>query len=545
MAGVDFTLALIDKVTAPAKRITSSLGAVESKAKALNGVDPMAGVKGLSPAGGGSAGGPAGALAGMSFAPVVAGLTAITAAAAAAATAVAAIGAAAAVAFSKATLDAAIFRETSIKSLDVAFGAGQGAGRFEQAKKLALEYGESLDTVVGALREFRQAGFSDKTSLDLFKGLQDLRVASPTTQIDGIILAIKQIQGTGYLQGDELGQLRDAGLDQGKIFDALVKKTGKTVAELMKMKEAGKLTADLVIPAITEAMQAMAGGKALGELAKDATRNTLGGALRGLGNLPALLFDSIAKNVDTKSLTGLVTGLTDFLTGPDVAAALASAGTVFGAFVEAGASVLSSIGGALGGLFGDLAPTGQTFAESLIAGAGAIKDAAPAIGELVSAVGGPLVDAFRSVSESFAGMSPEAKLAGFQALSQGAQILAFTLAAGAEIIGNWISGIGAIAAAFLEVEAVLRGIMSMIEQMVAAAANFGGSMGNIGAETMGSGFGAVQAGVGNLAGGAQGTTVSSNQSVTVSAAGFGADELAARVASEVQNALRSLVPQVV
>lgn len=558
MAGVEFAIALLDKVSAPARKVATGLGLIEAKAKGLSGIDPLKNIKppdakyyrdaagrlrdavtGKFTKVTGVGGGFEELFGKPDFSPVITGLKYVTAAATVAAAAAAAVF----VAFGKATLDAAIFRETSIKSLDVAFGAGQGAGQFELARNLALRYGESLETVVGAMREFKTAGFSDKTGQDLFAGLQDLRVASPNANIPNLILAIKQIQAAGKLQGDELNQLGEAGLGKNLVFDALAKKLGKTVPELTKMQEAGQLTSDVVIPAILESIKSLAGGKELGSLAQDVTKNTLGGALRGLTNLPGLLFDSIAKNVDTKSLTGLVTGLTDFLTGPQVASALASAGTVFGSFVEAGAAVLGSIGGALGGLFGGLAPTGQSFADALISGAGAIKDAAPAIGELVTAVGGPLVSAFQSVSESFAGMSPEAKAAGFAALSQLVQLIAFGLAAGAEVLGNWIGLAGTIAAALFEAEAALRGLLETMQALVEAAAQFASTM-DIGT-AMAGGFGAIQDGVSGAVGATQTSSVQSNQSVTVSAAGFGADELAAKVAAEVQNALRSLVPQVV
>lgn len=539
MAGVEFVVQLLDKVSAPSKAIASSLGKIEAAAKGIDKLDPLSSLK---PKGGS---GPAFDLFGKpDFTPVIGGLTAIASAAAVAATAVAAIGTAAAVAFGKATLDAAIFRETSIKSLDVAFGVGQGAGRFEQAKNLALEYGESLETVVGAFREFKQAGFDDTTSLNLFKGLQDLRVASPTAAIDRIILAIKQIKSTGKLQGDELLQLSDAGVDSGRVFDALSKKTGKTVDELKKMQETGKLTADLVIPAIQEAMKAMTGGKAFGELAKDATRNTLGGALRGLSNLPGLLFDTIAKNVDTKALTGLVGQLTDFLTGPQSQAALATAGQVFGSFVSAGAAVIQSIGGALDGLFSGLVPTGASFAEALMAGAKAIENAAPAIGQLVTAVGGPFVAAFAQVAATFEALSPEAKLAGFQAIQAILASVAVALSAAAIVTANWISQFGSVVAVLLEIQAIINQITEALGAFVAQVAEFNATALGNGFSQMGGMFGGIQSAAAGMVSDAGASTINSNQNVSVNAAGFGADELAARVAQEVQNALRTLVPQV-
>lgn len=535
MAGVEFVVQLLDKVSAPSKKVTASLSSIEDAAKGIDGLDPLASLKKGAPGGGGDLFGK------PNFAPVIGGLTAIASAAAVAATAVAAIGAAAAVAFGKATLQAAIFRETSIKSLDVAFGSGQGAGKFEEAKNLALQYGESLDTVVGALREFKTAGFNDATGLNLFKGLQDLRVASPTANIPNLILAIKQIQAAGKLQGDELNQLGEAGLGKNLVFDALSKKLNKTIPELQKMQEAGQLTSDLVIPAILESIKSLSGGKELGALAQDAAKNTLGGALRGLGNLPGIVFDTIAKNVDTKSLTGLVGDLTSFLTGPEATAALAKAGEVFGAFVSAGAAIIGSLGTALGGIFSQLAPTGASFADALIAGAGALKDAAPAIGQFVTAVSGPIVAGFQSMADSFASLSPEAKADGFAAIQMAIQGISFAIIGVANLIGTWVANFGSAVAVLIEIQTIINSIVKAVGDLVSSISSLQlpAGLGQVDLAPVRDAGAALVGGVGG------GATNNNNTSVSVNAAGFGADELAARVAAEVQNALRTLVPQVV
>ena len=97
-------------------------------------------------------------------------------------------------------------------------------------------------------------------------------------QVGRAFLAINQIKSAGTLQGDELNQLAEAGVPKAKVYEELAKALGKTVPEILKLKEAGKIESNDAINAIGSAMLSLSGGKDFGDAGGKAARETLSGA---------------------------------------------------------------------------------------------------------------------------------------------------------------------------------------------------------------------------------------------------------------------------
>lgn len=200
--------------------------------------------------------------------------------------------------FSKAVFEAAKAREV------LSMGLGQlrvgsitaGTGEFEKVKKLAIEMRTELISTAEIMRDFAGAGFSIEMSESLFKTMKDLQGLGLMNEesMSRALLAIRQIQAAGRLQGDELNQLGEAGIEAFKVYEQLEQRLGKTRAEVLKLKEAGKISSDVAIDAIMGAMQKEAGGRAPGEVWKDFTKNTVSGAFETAKSLWGVFVDDVA-----------------------------------------------------------------------------------------------------------------------------------------------------------------------------------------------------------------------------------------------------------
>lgn len=194
---------------------------------------------------------------------------------------------------------------------------GQGAAWWRDASGYARDFGFNVSETANSLMKMKASGFSDTMSKDLFLRMGDLRsVGAGEGEIDRALLAIRQIKSLGRLMGEELNQLTEAGVDTSYVYDALSKNLKKTVPEIIQMKEAGKLTSDIVLPAISQAIGAKTGGMAAGEAGRRAAGSTVSGAW---GRLKGSWSVRAADSVDSESLGGLRKGITDFtswLDGP-------------------------------------------------------------------------------------------------------------------------------------------------------------------------------------------------------------------------------------
>ncbi|HSW50350.1 MAG TPA: tape measure protein, partial [Bryobacteraceae bacterium] len=122
---------------------------------------------------------------------------------------------------------------------------GQGDKWWAQSADYARRFGLNINGVAENLMQMKASGFSDEMTKTLFLRMGDLRSLGATEETIGrALLAIRQVQAAGRLQGDELNQLSEAGINANFVYDALSKKLGKSRTEIIKLKEAGKLTSE-------------------------------------------------------------------------------------------------------------------------------------------------------------------------------------------------------------------------------------------------------------------------------------------------------------
>ena len=271
--------------------------------------------------------------------------------------------------------EAATFRQNAERGLAVVLRSAEKAKEvYDRGIKLADELGTGAKDTLSGLQSLIARGFPVEDAVAFTKAMADLQVVNPAANVEALLYNIAKIKGQGKVQGDELNALAEAGLNLGTIFEMVAKQTGKTIPEIQKMLSAGKLTADMALPAILASVEALT-GKPLGDTAKAASMS-LAGMARRLENVGDLLyradFDQASKNLEefagpllrlvgpgtstsnavSEAITALANSLTGLLGGEAGAEKTANAIKDMAAFGKGAAEGVKQINWALGKLKG-------------------------------------------------------------------------------------------------------------------------------------------------------------------------------------------------
>lgn len=167
-------------------------------------------------------------------------------------------------------------------------GAFEGERAFQTAISLAEEYGLEVDKTVASFTKLRAAQFTLGETKELIKLTTDLRAIGATSlEVASAIRAITQIKAKGRLQAEELvGQLAEAGVATTLVYEALSKQLGKTQDEVRKLITAGKISADVGISAITQAVLKKANIQQAGDAGRQFADATLTGLFNRLKAAP-------------------------------------------------------------------------------------------------------------------------------------------------------------------------------------------------------------------------------------------------------------------
>lgn len=180
-----------------------------------------------------------------------------------------------------------------------------GEAAYNKAVATSQRIGADLKASVSGTQALVAQGFSVDFADEIVRAMADLKALNPMANMDGIIRAVSQIKTTGRLQGDELMQLAEAGVNVEQVYKkiaaamGLVEKKGKkgTVMEqVRKLQEDGKISSQTAIDAIMSSMKDMVGGKDFGSVAAERASGSVTGLLGQLANLKDQLYSSI--NID-------------------------------------------------------------------------------------------------------------------------------------------------------------------------------------------------------------------------------------------------------
>lgn len=171
------------------------------------------------------------------------------------------------------------FSQKSRKALEMMTGSVEtGNAAFEKFRRTALDMGMGIKTSVLNAQSLLAKGFAvPETDALLRMGADMTAVGSSAEKVQSVFDAMGKIKATGYLQGDELNMLVEAGISSSKIYGALGAKLGKTTQELIKMKEAGKLAAKDVLNAVGAAVLQTTGQTEFGAARGKIKASTLSG----------------------------------------------------------------------------------------------------------------------------------------------------------------------------------------------------------------------------------------------------------------------------
>ncbi|MGG5823518.1 tape measure protein [Falsiroseomonas sp. HW251] len=111
----------------------------------------------------------------------------------------------------------------------------ESAGAFARFALAAREVGATNDQVLALVRTVQQAG---------------IVAGASTAETSSTVMQLGQALASGKLQGDELRSILE---NMPTLAEALARQLGVGVGELRKMGEEGRLTADVVLPALLRA----------------------------------------------------------------------------------------------------------------------------------------------------------------------------------------------------------------------------------------------------------------------------------------------------
>ncbi len=227
---------------------------------------------------------------------------------AAGAIAVAATAAAAAVGylayqFGQAAVQASAFGERSRLALTLLLDSAPRANaEFESMRREAQELGLGVQDTQLGFQKLLAAQFEVGKAKELIRMSADLQaVGASADQTKRAIVAISQIKNTGYLQGDELNQLREAGVSTELVYKELARRLNKTVPEIIKMQEKRQLDSTNVIEAVLGAVRK----KTNSEKAGDAGRKFAQTSLTGQANVLSASVENWFIDIGDKILPGL------------------------------------------------------------------------------------------------------------------------------------------------------------------------------------------------------------------------------------------------
>lgn len=231
--------------------------------------------------------------------PVLSAVAGPAKVAASALLALGAIGVGAAAGATKMLYDATQWKQATVFGLTALLKGKEAANAaFNMAARTASDLGLDLNESMASFMSL-SSQFGTKGADKLLRMFADLKRMAPTAQIENMSLAIRQIQSTGKLQGDELRQLTDQGaLSSSEIYDQIaikMKVVGKTAEEqrgkVAKLISAGKVDAKTAIDAIQAAAEKKAGGPA-GTLAAKGVEESLSGQIQRAATLKDLLLSN-------------------------------------------------------------------------------------------------------------------------------------------------------------------------------------------------------------------------------------------------------------
>lgn len=208
-------------------------------------------------------------------------------------------------------LDIAAQKETLMTAFRV-LAPGQERILLKQAVQFAAATPFETGDVIDAYQRLLTAGFKPVEIPVVLAGVGDLAALKGFDKgvIDRVLYAIQQIRAKGRLQGEELMQLAEAGVPLGKVYEVLGQRLGQSVEQVQKLQEAGRISPDVGIWAVLEALRTTVSGGKLGNLMQQQSR-TVRGMISTLRSRPFELLMDVDTTPGFASVRRFLSNLVD------------------------------------------------------------------------------------------------------------------------------------------------------------------------------------------------------------------------------------------
>lgn len=170
------------------------------------------------------------------------------------------------------------------------------AGLLRWLTKLAILSPFTLDDVKAAYQNAITMGFAADQAMRLTKATLDWAAASGRSgaQAEHVVFILGQMRNAGKLLYQDLFQLAQLGIGLDTLNQALARSLNKTTAEIIALRDAGKITAAQGIEAIQQYMEQFGG-------AAEAQAKTLTGLISSMGDIGPLFLRAIFGPMDLAS----------------------------------------------------------------------------------------------------------------------------------------------------------------------------------------------------------------------------------------------------
>lgn len=207
--------------------------------------------------------------------------------------------------FVEASVQAGVFAEKS--QLAIGFltnNAPQAGQQFDEVRHMAETLGLQVDETVGSFERLLAMQFSVGKSKDLIKMSADMQaIGASGEEVQRILYAISEIKSMGTLQKRQERMLQMAGISGTLIDQALMKHTGITdKGKLDKARAKGQIGADVAVDAIMDAVMHKTHESKLGDAGAAFASQTV----QGMTNAFHAKLDNLFTDVGALLMPGVI-----------------------------------------------------------------------------------------------------------------------------------------------------------------------------------------------------------------------------------------------
>lgn len=220
-------------------------------------------------------------------------------------------------AFGVSVVKAQAFKETTLTSLKLILKDGNAAREvYDDAISIAQKTPFDTRDVLSGMKKLLAIGFDRKDARFAFQALGDVASMSesPGQSLDMMTLAMGQIKAAGKLQMQDLRQITNwsasAGVGLSQVYDTLGGMLRVKSAEIPKMMERGLISGEQGIYAILKTFQDRVSGGVAGSVSV-AQSATLSGLLSNLSSKPFEMLQGLQVSEGMKAFRDFLTALND------------------------------------------------------------------------------------------------------------------------------------------------------------------------------------------------------------------------------------------